>query len=175
MHMNTRSNTLLLSRTRAIVRIALLSAILFSSQVSLSAIPNVEVVSLLVVCYTLAFGAETYYTVTVFAMLETLAWGFGLWSISYFYVWSVLVTVVLLLKKILKEDMAAWSVVLGLYGLGFGFLFAIIYLVVDPSYMLTYWIAGLPWDIWHAITNIVITVSIGKPLLKVIKKCSREM
>lgn len=172
--MSTVSSIHQQSKASVVTRIGILSAILFVAQVSLAPLPNVEIVSVLVLCYTLVYGIETYIIVTVFSVLEVMAWGFGLWTVSYFYVWAVLVTMVLLLKKIIKEDMMLWSIVLGLYGLMFGGLFALVYLVVDPSFMMTYWIAGIPWDVWHAITNTIISIAAGTSVLKVIKIANKQ-
>lgn len=155
---------------RKITRIALLSAILYVSKVALEFLPNVELVSLLTVLYTLVFGKEAFLIVTVFNLFELIQWGFGTWWVSYFYVWPLLVLITLLLKKIIKEEFLIWSVVSGLFGLIFGSLFAIVYLPVDPAYALAYWISGLPWDVWHGVCNFVLMLVIGKPLYLLLKK-----
>lgn len=155
---------------RKITRIALLSAILYVSKVALEFLPNVELVSLLTVLYTLVFGKEAFLIVTVFNLFELIQWGFGTWWISYLYVWPLLVLITLLLKKFIKEEFLIWSVVSGLFGLIFGSLFAIVYLPVDPAYALAYWISGLPWDVWHGVCNFVLMLVIGKPLYLLLKK-----
>ena len=155
---------------RKITRIALLSAILYVSKVALEFLPNVELVSLLTVLYTLVFGKEAFLIVTVFNLFELIQWGFGTWWVSYLYVWPLLVLITLLLKEIIKEEFLIWSVVSGLFGLIFGSLFAIVYLPVDPAYALAYWISGLPWDVWHGVCNFVLMLVIGKPLYLLLKK-----
>ena len=155
---------------RKITRIALLSAILYVSKVALEFLPNVELVSLLTVLYTLVFGKEAFLIVTVFNLFELIQWGFGTWWVSYLYVWPLFVLITLLLKKIIKEEFLIWSVVSGLFGLIFGSLFAIVYLPVDPAYALAYWISGLPWDVWHGVCNFVLMLVIGKPLYLLLKK-----
>ena len=155
---------------RKITRIALLSAILYVSKVALEFLPNVELVSLLTVLYTLVFGKEAFLIVTVFNLFGLIQWGFGTWWVSYLYVWPLLVLITLLLKKIIKEEFLIWSVVSGLFGLIFGSLFAIVYLPVDPAYALAYWISGLPWDVWHGVCNFVLMLVIGKPLYLLLKK-----
>ena len=155
---------------RKITRIALLSAILYVSKVALEFLPNVELVSLLTVLYTLVFGKEAFLIVTVFNLFELIQWGFGTWWVSYLYVWPLLVLITLLLKRVIKEEFLIWSVVSGLFGLIFGSLFAIVYLPVDPAYALAYWISGLPWDVWHGVCNFVLMLVIGKPLYLLLKK-----
>ena len=153
---------------RRITRIALLSAILYVSKAALEFMPNVELVSLLVIVYTLVLGNEAFLTVTVFNLFELIQWGFGSWWVSYLYVWPLLVLIVLLLRKIVKEEFLIWGIVSGGFGLMFGSLFAIPYLLVDPSYALAYWISGLPWDVWHGVWNFVLMVVLGKPLYRIL-------
>lgn len=157
---------------RKITRIALLSAILYVSKVALEFLPNVELVSLLTVLYTLMFGKEAFLIVTVFNLFELIQWGFGTWWVSYLYVWPLLALITLLLKKIIKEEFLIWSIVSGLFGLVFGSLFAIVYIPVDPAYALAYWISGLPWDVWHGVCNFILMLVIGKPLYLLLKKIS---
>ncbi len=149
---------------RKITRIALLSAILYVSKVALEFLPNIELVSLLVILYTLVFGKEALLIVTVFNFFELIQWGFGTWWFSYLYIWPLLCLVTLTLKKLIKEEFIVWSIVSGIFGLLFGSFFAIVYIPVDPAYALSYWISGLPWDIWHAVWNFVLMLVIGKPL-----------
>lgn len=156
--------------TKKIARIALFSAILFVSQVILAVLPNVEVVSFLIILFTILYGKEMYLTVTIFTMLEGLLYGFGMWWASYLYVWPILVTLVLLLKKMIKEDFVLWAVVSGAFGLIFGTLFAIGYIPIDLSVAFSYWISGLLWDVWHGICNFLIMLLIGKTVYKAMKK-----
>lgn len=156
--------------TGRIVRIALLSAILYISKLILEWLPNVELVSLLVIIYTLVFGAETFFIVTVFNIFEFVQWGFGMWFVSYLYVWPLLVLPALLLKKVFKEEFLLWAIVSGLFGLFFGAMFAILYVFIDVHYALTYYISGLPWDVWHCVANFVLMLILGKPLYRLLSR-----
>ena len=155
---------------RKMTRIALLTAILYVAKLVLDFLPNVELVSLLVIIYTLVFGKEAFLIVTVFNLFQFIQWGFGTWLVSYFYVWPLLCLLTLLCKKIFKEEFILWSVFSGGFGLIFGSLFALLYLFVDPAYALSYWIAGLPWDVWHAAANFVLMLVCGKPLYRVLMR-----
>lgn len=156
-----------------ITRIALLSAILYVAKVALEFLPNVELVTLLTILYTLVFGAEAFLIVTVFNLFELIQWGFGVWWVSYLYVWPLLVGITMVLKRILKEEFMMWAVVAGMFGLVFGSLFAIAYLPVDPAYALSYWISGLPWDVWHAACNFLLMLLVGKPIYKILLMADR--
>lgn len=153
-----------------LTRIALLSAILYVSKLALDFLPNIELVSLLTILYTLVFGKEAFLIVTVFNLFQIIQWGIGSWTISYLYVWPLLCLLTLLLKKLIKEEFIVWSIVSGIFGLIFGSLFALVYIPVDPAYALSYWITGLPWDVWHAVWNFVLMLVLGKPLYKVLKR-----
>lgn len=153
-----------------ITRIALLSAVLYIAKVALEFLPNVELISFLIIIYTLVFGAEALLIVTIFNLFELIQWGFGIWWVSYLYVWPLLVLITMFIKKLLiagghtKEEFVLWAVVSGSFGLLFGSLFAMAYLPVNPAYALSYWISGLPWDVWHGISNFVIMLFAGKPV-----------
>lgn len=153
-----------------LTRIALLSAILYVSKLALDFLPNIELVSLLTILYTLVFGKEAFLIVTVFNLFQIIQWGIGSWTISYLYTWPLLCLLTLLLKKLIKEEFIVWSIVSGIFGLIFGSLFALVYIPVDPAYALSYWITGLPWDVWHAVWNFVLMLVLGKPLYKVLKR-----
>lgn len=158
---------------KKIVRIALLSAILYIAKFILEWLPNVELVSFLTILYTLVFGTEAFFVVTVFNLFEFIQWGFGTWFISYLYVWPILVLLTLLFKKLFKEEFLLWAILSGIFGLIFGSMFAVVYLFIDPGYALSYFISGLPWDVWHCIANFIIMITIGKPTYKVLCKPNR--
>lgn len=152
-----------------------MSAILYVSKVALEFLPNIELVSLLVVIYSLVFGWETILIVTVFNMFELIQWGFGTWWFSYLYVWPLLCAITMLLKKLIKEEFVIWAIVSGVFGLIFGSLFALFYLFVDTKYAFAYWISGLPWDVVHCIGNFVLMLVLGKPVYKLLKMLNQKV
>lgn len=153
----------------------MLAAVLYVSKVILEFAPNVELVSLLTILFTLVFGKEAFVIVTVFNMFELVQWGFGVWWVSYLYTWPLLCLLTLLMRKICKEEFVLWAVLSGGFGLVFGALFAVAYLPVGFSYALSYWISGLPWDVWHAFANFVLMLLLGNPLYKVLKRLRNQM
>ena len=77
----------------------ILAALLFAAQAALAFLPNIELVSLLVILYTLFLGKRVVPVLLVFALLEGLLYGFGLWWVSYLYVWPLLAGLAALLKR----------------------------------------------------------------------------
>lgn len=161
--------------TERLVRIAFFGAVLSVAKWALSFIPNLELVSLLIVVYALAFGGDVFWIILIFVLTEGLQWGFGLWWISYLYVWPMLAASVLSLRRVFHEEFLLWAVVSGSFGLSFGLLFAIAYLPVDPAYALNYWITGLPWDVWHGACNFVLVLVLGRPLYRVLDGLERKI
>lgn len=152
-------------------RIALLAAILYVAKVALEFLPNVELVSLLLILYTLVFGKDAFIIVIVFNLFQMIQWGVGTWLISYFYVWPLLCLLTILCKRIFKEEFVLWAIFSGIFGLIFGALFSLVYLVIEgPGSALAYWISGLTYDVVHAAANFILMLVCGKPLYRVLRQ-----
>ena len=142
-----------------------MGALLIVVQVAMAAIPNIELVSLLIIVYTLKLGWRALYPIYVFVAAEILIYGLGLWTVNYLYVWLVLVGAALLFKN--KRSPVFWMLVSGVYGLFFGALCAIPYFFIGgPSAALAYWVAGIPFDLLHCAGNAAIALLLFKPAMK---------
>jgi len=156
-------------KTRDLVVIAMMSAILFVVQVALSFIPNIELVTLLIIIYTLVIGRKTLFAIYVFALLEGLFYGFGIWWIMYLYVWTILYFVVRAFKT--QKGVLGWSLIGGFFGLLFGTLCSIPYFFIGGiGAGIAWWVAGLPYDILHGIGNFVVILCLFKPIYSVVTK-----
>lgn len=148
---------------KELVLIALLSAVLLVSQVGLAFLPNIEVVSLLVILYTLFFKKKTLYIIYIFALLEGLIYGFGIWWIMYLYVWTILWGITTLFKK--EKSPVIWAFISGFFGLFFGTLCSVPYFITGGVSMGLSWIvAGLQMDIIHGVGNFFVTLLLFQPL-----------
>lgn len=135
-------------KLREVILIATMAAVLEAAKIALNAIQNVELVSLLLMLYAQIFGARrTLVVIYIFDFLETLYWGSGTWVFAYLYVWDVIAQ--------------------GAFGLGFCFLCAIVTLIIgSPHMMITSWIAGIPYDVIHCISNFTLCMALYQPLKK---------
>ena len=67
---------------------------------ALAFLPNVELVTLLFILYTLTFGWKVLLVVPAFILLEGCIYGFGLWWVMYLYVWPLLVLLTWLFRRV---------------------------------------------------------------------------
>ncbi|MDW2799800.1 hypothetical protein RZO55_19680 [Clostridium boliviensis] len=155
--------------TKRLVIDAFLCAILFISQVSLSWLPNVELVSLFLILYTLVFGRHVWIILYVFVLLEGLFWGIGMWWFSYLYVWALIpASVFLLYKKHCPSPVSA-ALLAGSFGMLFG-LFSSLPAVLTGglSAAFVWWTAGIPYDILHGMGNFIVSLILFKPLYQLL-------
>ena len=150
---------------REVVLYALLGALLIVVQVALAVLPNIELVSLLIIVYTLSLGWRALYPVYVFVAAEILIYGLGLWTVNYLYVWAVLVAAALLLKSC--RSPYVWALISGIYGLFFGALCSIPYFFIGGlNTAFSYWLTGIPFDLLHCGGNAVAALLLFKPAMK---------
>lgn len=159
-----------IEKTKQLVIDAFLAGILFAVQIALMHLPNVELVSLLTILYTCIFGKQVIVILAVFIILEGLVYGFGIWWISYLYIWYLLAGGAWILRKMQSPDWG-YAVLSGVFGLSFGFLCSLPYLSGGIGAMLSWWISGILFDIIHGISNLVIAFILFRPLGRVLREC----
>ncbi len=167
-HSHSTQATKLKLTVRETVIFGLLTAIIFISQIALSSLANVELVSLFIIIYTKRFKNKTLYIIYAFVLLQGLVYGFHLWFISYLYIWTILFLAVRFIKG---EGAVFYAIMSGFFGLLFGTLtsFATFFLF-GPAATLGYIIAGIPFDLLHGVANFAVTLSLYTPLSKIIKQ-----
>lgn len=146
-----------------------LSAILLVGQLGMAFLPNIEPVTFLIIIYTLVYRKRVFAIIYTFVILEGLIFGFGIWWVSYLYIWSILAVLTLLLQKI--DSAVLWAVIAGAFGLLFGALCSIPYLISGGiGAAFAYWSAGIPYDILHCAGNFTITLVLYHPVLHLLRK-----
>ena len=155
------------SKTKITVRdIAITGMMIATIEVAKNAlafIPNVELVSLLVILFTLYFGKKILFVIPAFILLEGCIYGFGLWWIMYLYVWPLLALITYIMRK--QDSVWVWAIMSGSFGLAFGALCSIPYIVLSgPKAAFAWWVSGIPFDILHCVSNFVLCLVLFKPL-----------
>lgn len=159
--------------------VALMVAVIEVCKFAMVAIPNVSLTAFWLVLFTKHFGNRVYYVVPVFTLIEGVIFGFNLWWISYLYAWPLLV----LIARVFRENDSAviWATISGIFGLSFGALCAIPYVFTGTDLKsgivaaISWWVAGIPWDIVHCVGNFALMMLLYKPLGKVIDNLKKLM
>ncbi len=138
---------------------SMLGVIMFLSKLLMDALPNIHLLAMLTIAYTLVFRKKALYPIYIYVMLLGLIYGFQPWWVPHLYLWAVLWAGAMLIPKTMKTH---WKVVLCIALCGaHGFLYGVMY---APAQALLYgmnwqgmvaWIvAGFPFDIIHGIGNL---------------------
>lgn len=152
-------------------------AVMEVSKLALSFLPNIELVSFWIILFTLFFRWRVLFAIPAFVLVEGLLYGINLWWISYLYAWPLLALAAWLFRR--QESVLFWSILSGSFGLLFGMLFAIPYVVIGAAgnglrsglYAgFTWWVAGIPYDIAHGIGNFVLMLVLYKPVREAMKR-----
>lgn len=150
-------------RLQELVAAGLLAALLYAQQVLLSGLPNLHLPTVLHTLPALCPPRLAMPAVAVFILLEGITYGFGIWWVSYLYIWPLLAAIAWCLRRC--RPAAVWAVVGGAFGLCFGALCALPYLFAGgPSAALAYWVSGIPFDLLHGAGNFVLTLLLWNPL-----------
>ena len=141
---------------------------MFSVKTVLASIPNVNLNALLIILVTMYFGWRALYAVGVYILLEGLIFGFSIWWFSYLYIWPLLVVLVMLFHR--NKSALVWAALAGIYGLLFGPLMYIGYFAIMGGWRsyAAMWIAGIPYDLIHAVSNFLTVLILFKPLSKIL-------
>lgn len=165
---------------RDMALIGVMAAVIVVCKETMGFLPNIEPVSFWIILFTLFFGWKVLFVILVFILVEGCLYGMGLWWIMYFYAWPLLALLVRLNRK--QESVWFWSILSGFFGLFFGFLCAIPYVVIGMVNSGTgagirmgfaWWVAGIQWDVMHCIGNFVLMFSLYRPMRLVMKRLKK--
>ena len=156
---------------RDVATVGLMVAVIEVCKLTMQSLPNIELTSFLLILFTLRFGRLTLYTVPAFILIEGLIYGFGMWWVMYLYAWPLLSLFVRAFSRV--DSAFFWAMVSGVFGLSFGLLCAVPYFFVGLlggsfmqglTQMLAWWVAGIPFDLVHGVSNFVIMLALYRPV-----------
>lgn len=144
--------------TREIAVFAMLGAVMYVSKVIMEIVPNVHLLGVFTVAYTVVYRRKALYPIYVYVILNGIFCGFATWWIPYLYIWTILWGAVMLLPQNMPKKVAPF-VYMGVCA-AHGFLFGTLYapaqaILFGLSFqgMIAWIIAGLPWDFVHGVSN----------------------
>ena len=162
------------ARVREMALFSMLGAIMFCSKIIMEALPNIHLLGMLTMVYTLVFPSKALIPIYVYVMLNGLFAGFSMWWMPYTYIWTILwgITMLLLQKMSLKIKCIVYPIVCAFHGFAFGTLYAPAQAIMfgfDFEQMLAWIAAGLYFDAIHGVGNFVMGLLII-PLANVLQK-----
>lgn len=154
-----------------IVLIAFFSSILIISKEALSVLPNVEVVTLLLLAYTYVLDTKiTLYITIIFTIVQALIYPPHMWIITYLIIWPLLVLGAHILKK-QNASIVIIAIYAAIFGLSFGLVDSLVNIILfGPNIFFPMWIRGIPFDIIHAVSNYLTVIILFKPLYSNLNK-----
>ena len=162
---------------------AVLAALLIGGKWALAALPNIEVVTILIASFAFVFGFFVSLTATiVFVLEETLSWGFHTWAISYFIYWPLVALVFSILGMAMKKP-STWVFTITAVGLTifFGFLTSLVQVGLFSGRFERFWIrfwlvysSGFLFYALHIACNLTLFFGASKPLVMLLKKLKRN-
>ena len=144
---------------RELVLFAMLGSVMFCSKIIMEALPNIHLLGMFTMTFTLVFRKKALIPIYVYVMLNGLYAGFSLWWIPYLYVFTILWGVTMLLPKEMPRTAKCivYPAVCCLHGLLFGVLYAPVQALafgLNLTQAVAWVAAGMPFDLLHGIGNL---------------------
>ena len=147
---------------------------MFISKILMEALPNIHLLGMLTITYTLVYRWRALIPIYIYVFLNGLFSGFDAWWIPYLYIWTLLWAAAMLLPRKMPKVVACivYPTLCGLHGILYGILYAPAWaLIMNMSFpQLISWITvGAPFDIIHAVGNVIAGLLIY-PMSELLKK-----
>lgn len=144
--------------TRELAVFGMLGALMYISKIIMEFAPNVHLLGVFTIAYTLVYRKKALYPIYTYVFLNGALSGFHTWWIPYLYLWTILWAVTMLLPKHMPKKIApfVYMTVCALHGFGFGILYAPAQAVMyglSFEAMVAWIITGLPYDFLHGVSN----------------------
>ncbi len=159
---------------------AMLGTLMFCSKIIMEVLPNIHLLGMLTMTYTVCFRAKALTPIYVYVLLNGLYAGFAAWWVPYLYIWTVLWAITMLIPRKIPKWLACvlYPAICCLHGLAFGILYAPAQaLMYGMSFeqMLTWIAVGLGWDVTHCVGNLfagLLVLPLSEQLKKLMKQAN---
>ena len=105
---------------------SMLGALMYLSKMLMEWAPNVHLLGMFIVAFTVVYRAKALYPIYVFVLLTGILAGFSTWWIPYLYIWAVLWAMVMMIPKKLPKGVknVLYILACAAHGYLFGTLYA---------------------------------------------------
>ncbi len=157
---------------------AMLGALMYASKIIMEMFPNIHLLGVFIISMTVVYRKKALYPIYIFVMLTGLLNGFSAWWVPYLYIWTVLWALTMLLPKNMPKKMQpfVYMALCALHGFGYGTLYApaqAIMFGLNFQGMVSWIIAGLPFDFIHGVSNCFCGILI-MPMISTLRLAERS-
>jgi len=165
------------AKIRDTVIFAMLGTLMFCSKIIMEFLPNVHLLGMFTMLFTIIYRKRALIPIYVYVFLNGLYAGFNFWWMPYLYIWTILWAVTMLLPRNMprRVSLVVYPLVCSLHGLAYGALYApgqALMFGLNFEQTVAWIIAGLPFDIIHAVSNLVAGLLIV-PLTTLMRRLER--
>lgn len=156
---------------------SVLGTMMYTSKIIMEAVPNVHLLGVFVIAFTVVYRKKALYPIYIFVFLTGIFSGFATWWIPYLYIWTVLWAITMAVPGWLpaKIKPIIYIAICALHGYMYGILYApaqALLFGLDYNGMIAWIIAGLPFDIVHGTSNLFCGLLI-QPLVKTLQTAEK--
>lgn len=156
----------------------MLGTLMFTSKIIMEALPNIHLLGMLTMTYTVVFRKEALIPIYIYVCLNGLYAGFNTWWIPYLYIWTILWGVTMLLPKQMSKKVAmiVYPLICCLHGFLYGILYApaqALFWSLDWKGTLAWIAAGFPFDMIHGVSNLAVGTLI-LPFAELLRKLTKK-
>lgn len=160
--------------TKEIVIFGVLGAIMFCSKLIMESLPNIHLLGMLTMSYTIVFRKKALYPIYINVLLTGIYAGFNIWWIPYLYIWTILWAVTMVLPRNMPKALkcVVYPIICCMHGLFYGTLYApaqALFMHMDLKATIAWIVAGFPFDAIHGAGNLVLGTMIY-PLSELFRK-----
>ena len=162
-------------KLKDIAVLSLMGSLMFAGDILLEMFPNIHLVGVLIVVTTVVYRKWAILAIYVYVLMQGLLSGFNLCWVGYIYVWDFLWLFVMLIPQRLPQKVknVLYIAVCALHGYMFGLLYApsqvLLFFDGDFSRMIPWLIKGIPADITHGTSNLILGTLFILPAVKILK------
>lgn len=164
------------SPAKTIALLGVMTALLETVKWALSALANVELVSLFCGLFGFVFGPISVVSVVMFVFIEAFLWGFQTWVIAYLVHFPLILLTFALLKRLEVSSVSVYVLIAVLYTFLFGvftsFLDAFVGLGFEGlvARFLIIYARGIAFFVVHVVCNALTFSFLFKPLAVAMEK-----
>ena len=156
---------------------SMLGALMFVSKIAMEALPNLHLLGVLTIIYTVVFRVKALIPIYIYVLMNGVFAGFNMWWVPYLYIWTLLWGAAMLIPRKLPvwAKCTVYPVLCSLHGFLYGILYApaqAIMFGLNFEQTVAWVIAGAGFDLIHGVGNFCLGFLIY-PLSELLFKLSR--